>query len=195
MSVRRFLKREAFFDAVAHAVYAHSIITFLCDVEYSKIEDDFVLAARDTLSDEFDKLNEILLQDFPKDDESILDYQNYVRKHFGVGIEQYNIIEPTPTKLRVVNGDIPMIEPFFLKKEEVMMITGHASVALFLLMEMDSFDVSDSKEVETRSLEAASSILAILLQELLLHAPLIPACEEYVMEKHELAIPFHVHAS
>lgn len=195
MSVRRFLKREAFFDAVAHAVYAHSLLTFLCEVEYSKIKHDFVLVVRDTLSEEFDALREILLQDFPKDDESILECQSYIREHFGVGLEIFNLTQSKPVQLQIVSGNIPMIEPLFLKKEEMMIVAGHASVAFHKLMEMDSFDVSDSKEVETLSLEATSSILAILLQELLLHAPLIPACEEYVMEKHELAIPFPVHAS
>lgn len=89
---------------------------------------------------------------------------------------------------------MPTIEPFFLTKSEIMSIVGHASIAVDLLMKADSFHVADSKEIEARSLEAVSNILTILLQELSIHAPLIPACEEYVMEKHELAIPYPVHS-
>lgn len=71
--IKRFLKQEVFFEAVACGVYAHSLLTFLCDVEYSKIEHDFILVTRDTLCEEVVALTEILLQDFPKDDESLLE--------------------------------------------------------------------------------------------------------------------------
>ena len=188
----RFLKQGEFFDEIAHAVYAHSLLSFLCDVEYSNIEHEFILVSRDALSEELVALAEIPLQNFPKDDASTLECQNYVKEHFGVALEIFNLTPETPPKLHVV-GDTPaMIEPRFLTKEEIMMIVGHTTLAQHLFMEMDEFNVSTSKEVETRAFEAVSSILAILLHELSVHAPLIPACKEYVMKEYEITIPPHL---
>lgn len=190
--VQRLLKQDAFFDEIAHAAYAHSLLTFLCDVEYSTIEHEFVLEVRDMLSEEFNAVRDILLQELPRDDESILECQNYIKENFGVGLEIYNLSPEVVAPLHIVEDIVPMIEPHFLVKEELMIIVGHASVAFNNLMEMDSFYVSDSKEVEKQALVEISAILGILLRELSLHAPLIPSCEEYVMKEYELAIPFHL---
>src|SRR3989339_238404 len=186
--IPRFLKQEAFFSEVAHAVYAHSLLSFLCDVEYSSIDHDFILASRETIGEEFDSIREILLNNFPKDDESTLECQDYVREHFNVGLEILHLIPPDPVQLHIVNNAVPMIEPSFLRKEDMMIIVGQASVAHGLFMEGDSFEVPDSKEVEERSLVVISAILVILLRELTLHAPLVPLCEKYVMKEYELII-------
>lgn len=190
--VLRFLKQDAFFSEVAHAVYAHSLLSFLCDVEYSSIDHDFILASRETIGEELDSIREILLNDFPKDDGSTSECQDYIREHFHIGLEILHLIPPDPVQLRVVDNAVPMIEPFFLQKEDMMIIVGQASVAHGLFMEGDIFEVPDSKEVEERSLALISAILVILLRELMLHAPLVPLCEKYVMKEYELHIPFHL---
>ncbi len=177
---------------IAHAVYAYSLLRFLCEVEYASIESEVIVETRDVLSEEFETLSEVLLKNFPKDDASTLECQNYVKKYFGVGLDIYNLTPTVPVTLRVVGDAFPMIEPYFLTKEDVMMIIGYAVTAQHLFMESDGFEVSDSKEVEVQSLEAVSAILAILLKNLSMYPPFISACKEYVMKEYEIAIPFHL---
>lgn len=191
-SPSRFLDQESFFGAIAHAVYAHSMLGFLCDVEYPTIEHEFIFAAKEALPEEFEALREIVLENFFTDDESIVECENYIRKKFDVGLEIFSLSRRSAQELCVVKDSVSVIKQYFLRKEDILDIAGYASLAHRIFGENDDLEISDSKDPEIRALTAVFAILGILLHELSVHEELISLCEEYVMKEYQLPIPFHL---